>query len=72
MSKPKATREWRVVVHTAGVGDIGSVVETDEELARCAALSKFGVRAESEAEEERGQSTQRLIFLDDEFDVRPA
>ena len=59
-------REWRVVVH--GVGDIGCVVEASEELARCAALSKYdapGTREGGDAD------NPCFIYEDDEFDVRP-
>lgn len=58
--------EWRVFVHTNGVGDIGSVTESTETLARLAALSKYGV------EFERDNPTLDIIYCDDEFDVRPA
>lgn len=60
------TREWRVVVHSGHIGDTGSVIEASEELARCAALSRYGT------EEDRGASNARAIFEDDDFDVRPA
>ncbi len=59
-------REWRVFVHSGGIGDIGSVAESNEANARCAALGKFG------EEGERGSNPQRAIFADDDFDVRPA
>jgi len=56
--------EWRVLV--ASVGIIGSVFEKNEELARCAALSKFG-------EEGRRPLTGALplphIYENDEFSV---
>lgn len=56
--------EWRVVVD--GVGTIGSVTEKTEELARCAALSKFG-------EEGRRPLTGALplphIYENDDFSV---
>jgi hypothetical protein len=55
-----ATREWRVVVE--GIGDIGSVVEDSEELARCAALSKY-------SEDGDRASKRQAIFEDDEFSV---
>lgn len=62
-------REWRVVVHHNGVGDIGSVVEATEELARCAALSKFGTDARRA---HRGTAPRASIYVDDDFDVRPS
>lgn len=72
------THEWRVVVD--GIGDIGSVVEESEELARCAALSKYGeegdrpVQAQSMLEgaawPKRVQTS--AIFEDDSFSVFPA
>jgi hypothetical protein len=56
--------EWRVLV--SGVGIIGSVFEKTEELARCAALSKYG-------EEGRRPLTGALplphIYENDEFSV---
>lgn len=58
-------REWRVIVHSLrGDPDVGSVMEGTEELARCAALSKFGT------EGERGASPEHAIFENDDFDVR--
>lgn len=57
-------KEWNVSV--AGVGIIGTVHESTEELARCAALSKYG-------EEGRRPLTGALrlpyIYENDEFSV---
>lgn len=54
--------EWRVVVE--GVGDIGSVSEKTEELARCAALSRFGEEGDRKSSRRR-----EAIYEDDEFSV---
>lgn len=54
--------EWRVVVE--GVGDIGSVVESNESNARCAALSRFS----EDGDRPRGD-TAASIYEDDEFSV---
>lgn len=67
------TREWWVFVHAPGVGYIGTVTGSTEELARLAALSKYS------KEGERGRLAKRLqmrrpetmhIYEDDAFDVR--
>ena len=62
-------KTWNVRLHRAGVSkDIGQVQETNEELARCAALSKFGI-----SEEDAAHTKQRDgIREDDDFDVSPA
>lgn len=55
-------KEWNVLVD--GVGYIGTVHENSEELARCAALSKF------HEDGERGAGKKRLvIYEDDVFSV---
>lgn len=70
---PAPAREWRVFVHTRNVGFMGSVTETTEELARCAALSKFGAEGSRPAPEGNTQREEaRAIYLDDDFDVRPS
>lgn len=58
--------EWRVVVK--GVGDIGSVTEKTEELARCAALSKFGEEGERNSTVNPGRKRE-AIYEDDDFSV---
>lgn len=62
-------KTWSVRVHrNGGSKAIGQVHETSEELARCAALSKYGI-SEDEAEE----GTLRAgIYPADDFDVSPA
>ena len=60
---------WRVYVHRDGGRKLlGQVNETSEELARCAALSKYGI-----SEEEAEEGTLRAgIYPADDFDVSPA
>lgn len=65
MPKTLPVREWRVIV---GGRDIGSVTETTENLARCAALSKFGI-SEDEAEE---GTLRKGIYPCDDFSVFPS
>ena len=66
---------WTVRVMRRGQSvHIGRVAESTETLARCAALSRYGL-SEDEAEEvERGHAGSRgaAIFPDEEFDVSPA
>ena len=63
-------KTFNVRVHrTSGSRYIGQVNETDEALARCAALSRFGL-----AEEDVTPGTEpngSAIFPDEEFDVSP-
>ena len=63
-------KAWNVRVHRAGEPSIelGQVNESTEELARCAALSKYGI---SEEEAEEG-TMRRGIYPADDFDVSPA
>ncbi len=58
--------EWNVVVD--GVGYIGTVCETNEELARCAALSKFGEEGERVSAVNPNRKRE-AIYEDDEFSV---
>jgi hypothetical protein len=62
-------KTWNVWVHQGGVGKaLGQVQETNEELARCVALSKFGL-----SEEEAEEGTSRAgIYPADDFDVSTA
>lgn len=63
-------REWRVVVRGR---DIGSVMESAEEFARCAALSKFGIEGErATVHALDGNPVPRVIYEDDYFEVRSA
>ncbi len=72
-TKSLPAREWRVFVHSREVGDIGSVVESPEELARCAALSRYGIADDDEfVEVQEGVNGPIGILIDDDFDVRPA
>ena len=65
-------KEWRVIVEAPhGVGDIGSVVERNEELARCAALSKYGAEGNRKCNI-NPQRQREAIYEDDEFSVRPS
>lgn len=47
---------------------IGEVSERDEALARCAALSKYGV-SDDEIAAGESRSPNRAIYPNDEFDV---
>lgn len=61
-------KTWNVRVHTGrGSIELGQVHETNEELARCAALSKFSI-----PDDEDTDPTRRGIRLEDDFDVSPA
>jgi len=63
-----AFKNWNVRVHLKeGPVDLGQVGEENEELARCAALSKFGI-----PEDEDTDPNRRGIRADVEFDVSPA
>ena len=64
-------KDWRVLVVRDGVAvDIGQVSETDEPLARCAALWRYGV---SEEEITVGVARRRgaRIYPDEDFEVLP-
>lgn len=60
-------KTWNVRVHTNPPFYLGHVHEKNEELARCAALSKFGI-----PEDEDTDPTRRGIRLEDDFDVSAA
>ena len=62
-------KAWNVRVHrNGGQNELGQVHESNEELARCAALSKYGV-----SEEEAEEGTLRAgIYPADDFGVSPA
>lgn len=63
-----ALKKWNVRVHLkSGSVQLGQVGEENEELARCAALSKFGI-----PEDEDTDPNRRGIRVDDDFDVSPA
>lgn len=60
---------WNVRVQRNGTTvELGQVHEATEELARCAALSKFGI-TEEEAEE---GTNRKGIYPCDDFDVSAA
>lgn len=60
-------KTWRVRVHTKdGSVELGQVHEESEELARCAALSKYGIHPDDNDPSRKG------IREDDDFDVGPA
>ena len=69
------TKQWNVrVMRNGNAVHIGQVAESTETLARCAALSKYGL-SEDEAEEmQHGRTGPRgaAIYPDEEFDVSPA
>lgn len=56
--------EWNIVV--VGVGVIGTVQERTEELARCAALSKYGNEGNRA---DHDIADPKYIYEDDEFSV---
>lgn len=61
-------KTWNVRVHLkTGSVHLGQVGEESEELARCAALSKFGI-----PEDEDTEPNRRGIRADDDFDVSAA
>ncbi|AEF88849.1 hypothetical protein DelCs14_1826 [Delftia sp. Cs1-4] len=64
-------KDWRVrVARDGGMVDLGKVSEASESLARCAALSRYGVSDEELALGEvrpRGAS----IYPDEDFEVSP-
>ncbi len=62
-------KAWNVRVHHSGDSkELGQVHESSEELARCAALSKYGI-----SEEEANEGTLRAgIYPADDFDASPA
>lgn len=65
-------RKWNVHVIREGRSQyIGEVSESSEEMARCAALSRFGV---GEDEIDTGGAPPRCvaIYPDDDFEVSPA
>lgn len=62
-------KRWNVYLHRhCRPQYIGEVSERDEALARCAALSKYGV-SDDEIAADEGRSPDRAIYPDDEFDV---
>ncbi|MDT0136421.1 hypothetical protein [Acidovorax sp. PRC11] len=68
-------KQWNVrVVRNGHAVHIGQVAESNETLARCAALSMYGL-SEDEAEEmeqDRKGSRGPAIYPDEAFDVSPA
>jgi len=65
-------KQWNVRVRREGRSvHIGQVAESTESLARCAALSHFGL-SEDEAQTRRRQPRGAEIHPDEDFDVSPA
>ncbi|EER62165.1 hypothetical protein AcdelDRAFT_0287 [Acidovorax delafieldii 2AN] len=68
-------KQWNVrVMRSGSATHIGQVAEINETLARCAALSRYGV-SEDEAEEFAQGCVgpcRAAIYPDEEFDVSPA
>lgn len=61
-------RTWQVYVYRDGRSQhVGSVGESSEELARCAALSKYGASEEDLSGLEPGRKS--VILPDEEFSV---
>lgn len=68
-------KQWNVRVMRSGKSvHVGQVAESTETLARCAALSRYGVSEDEVEEMKRGQIGPggAVIYPDDEFDVSPA
>ena len=64
-------KAWNVSVYRDGRSRyVGEVNERTEALARCAALSRFGV-SDDEAEVGEGSPGDEAIHPDDEFEVSP-
>ena len=64
-------KEFFVVVHmTYGSFTIGSVFESTESLARCAALSKYGITDDEYYSDCDSCCERKYILPDDEFSVR--
>lgn len=65
-------RVWNVRVHRDGhVVSLGEVSERNEELARCAALSRFGI-SEDELAAGDVRADWNVVLPDEDFDVSPA
>ena len=65
-------KQWNVLVCRDGhMVVIGQVAEQSEALARCAALSRFGV-CEDEVANGEVRSPGSAIYPDEDFDVAPA
>lgn len=62
-------KPWNVVLNRGAGLDLGQVNEKSEELARCAALHKYGI---SEDEIAEGADIARRITPEDDFSVYPA
>lgn len=61
-------KTWNVRVHRSGGSvELGQVHETAEALARCAALSKYGIHSDDDDDPQR-----KGIREGDDFDVSPA
>ena len=69
---PGPAKAWSVFVHTEGVDYIGAVAESNEELARCAALSKFSDEGNRSFARMHNRERRCAIYESDDFDVRPA
>lgn len=65
-------RPWAVYVQRGGRAVyLGEVHADNEEWARCAALSRYGV-SDDELEAGEGGGAEVAILPDDDFEVRPA
>lgn len=65
-------KTWNVLVRRRGhVVTLGQVHERNEELARCAALSRFGV-GEDELASGEARDRAEAICPDGDFEVLPA
>lgn len=62
--------EWHVFIHSRNIGYIGTVVEDTEELARLAAISKYGIPDDEFNPFISRDQGPRGILSTDDFDVR--
>jgi hypothetical protein len=64
-------KTWNVVNNSTGQ-DLGQVHEDNEELARCAALSKYGDEGERSVLRANSRpENKHVIYEDDDFSVFP-
>lgn len=75
LPKTPSLRTWNVVVQRGVMIELGQVQEVSEELARCAALCKFGIADDedpADIEQLPHGRGPRGILSDEDFSVYPA